>query len=457
MPVTSAAPQPPSPPLDSVPPGPSRQWLADFARTPNSNPFEFLMTLTREFGDIVHYSTLYGPVYFFNHPEGVRQVLHNSNLVRAPLLTLTLGQGLLASDGDYWRKQRRLMQPNFHENCLIGFVPLIIEAIEQMVQGWNLAVGESLSLDIAHEMKILTFNIIARAMFSADLSAQAETICEAIGTMVEDLGSISCTLLNGSVTISPRRNAIFTEALATADRAVYELIEERRASQNWPRDLLSTLLQFRDAETGEPLTDRQLRDEIVTVLIAGHETTAISLSWAWHLLAKNTESTQRLQTEADEVLAGRLPGFEDLTRLTYAEMVFNEAMRLYPPVWVMVRRALEDDEIAGYPIPAGAFVLASAYTTQRHPEFWPDPERFDPERFAPNTGIKRPLYAHFPFAGGRHLCLGQRFAIIEAQLILASLAQRFHFRAASNAPILPLPVLTLRQQRGIPMVVERRQ
>ncbi|RYX85075.1 cytochrome P450 [bacterium] len=457
MSVTSTIPQIPTPPLNPTPPGPTRQWLADFARSPHANPFEFLLTLAREFGDTVHYTTPYGSVYFFNHPEEIRQVLHRTNIVRAPLVSLTLGQGLLASDGDYWRKQRRIMQPDFHEGCLIGFGPLIVEAVQRMVDGWNLNVGESRPLDMAHEMKILTLDIVVRAMFSSDFSAYAEDICDAIAVMIEDLGHISATLLNTPMTISPQRNARFKQSLATVDDVVYELINQRRADPNPPRDLLTTLLNSRDAETGEPLTDKQLRDEVVTILIAGHETTAISLAWAWHLLAQSPESLQLLNAEADEVLGSRWPSIADLPRLTYAEMVFNEAMRLYPPVWVMVRRALEADEIAGYPIPAGAFIIVSPYTTHRHPDLWPDSERFDPSRFAPNDGPKRPLYAHFPFAGGRHLCLGQRFAIIEAQLILGALAARFDFRPIAEPPVVAQPVLTLRQQFGVPMEVHRRR
>ncbi len=457
MSVTSTAPSLNSETLSPLPPGPSSQWLADFARGPHANPFDFLLTLTREFGDSVHYSTPFGPVYFFNHPETIRQVLHRTNIVRAPLVSLTLGQSLIAVDGDYWRKQRRLIQPEFHEKCLVGFGPIIVEAIERMTQRWNLSIGESRPLDIAQEMKILTFDIIARSMFSADLFAHSDSICEAICTMAEDLGFITCTLLNSSMSISPTRNATFNEALATVDKVVYELIEARRATQNWPRDLLSTLLQSRDAETGEPLTDRQLRDEIVGILIAGHETTAIAFAWAWHLLDQNPDAYALLQAEADEVFPGRWPTSDDLPRLPYAEMVFNEAIRIYPPAWILVRRALEADEIAGYHIPAGAFIIVSAYSTHRHSEFWPDPERFDPTRFTPENSAKRPLYAHFPFAGGRHLCVGLRFSAIEGQLVLSSLAQRFNFRAIPDVPIVPQPALTLRQQFGVPMIVERRR
>lgn len=441
----------------STPPGPHRQWLADPECGAPGLPFQFLLNLVRDFGDAVCYPTPYGPVYFFNHPEDVRQVLHSANIVRAPLVSLALGQGLIASDGPYWRGQRRLMQPDLHENCLQGFEPLILDSIGKMLAGWKLVEHRSVSLDIAHEMKLLTLDIVARAMFSTDLSEHAGALCEAIDVMVEDLGFINCTLLNAPLSISPSRNARFQGALATVDRVVFGLIEERRASHNQTRDLLSTLVDWRDPQTGEGLSNVQLRDEIVTILIAGHETTAIALAWAWHLLAENLPVLRALQREVDEVLNGRLPSIADLPRLPWNESVLNEAMRLYPPVWMMVRRAEKPEEIGGYSIPQDAFVLVSAYTTQRHPQFWENPEVFDPERFTPNTSPKRPLYAHFPFGGGRHLCLGMRFALIEGQLILAALAQKFDFHSLPNSRVVPQPVLTLRQQFGVPMQLEVRQ
>lgn len=257
--------------------------------------------------------------------------------------------------------------------------------------------------------------------------------------------------------ISPQRNSRFQQALQTLNGVVYRLIEERRALPDKPRDLLSNLLAARDAQNGDALSDLQLRDEVVTILIAGHETTALTLAWAWHLLTQDLSAMRRLQSEVDQVLQGRLPTMNDLPRLPWSEMVLNETMRLYPPVWVMVRKAVEDDEIAGYPIPAGAFVLVSAYTTHRHPDFWPQPEQFDPERFSPEKTQQRPIYAHFPFAGGRHLCLGLRFALIEGQMILAALAQRFELHALPNHAVVPQPVLTLRQQQGLLLKIEKRR
>ena len=435
-------------------PGPSRPWLNDQARATGADPLRFLLDLVAEFGDVVRYPTLYGPVYFFNHPDGVRQVLHSTHIVRTSLVSLALGQGLLSSDGDYWRGQRRVAQPSFHESCLRGFAPLIVAATRRRMANWKVPVGGSIELDIAHEMKLLTLDIVTRAMFSADLSAHAEPLCAAIGTMVEDLGGILGTLLNAPGAISPARNARFAAARAVVDEVVYALIEARRAEPNPPRDLLSSFLAARDAQTGASLTNEQLRDEVVTILIAGHETTAISLAWAFHLLGQNPDCARQLHDECARI-SGE-PTMENLPKLGFAEQVFQEAMRLYPPVWVMIRRAVEACEIAGHPVPAGAYVAVSAYSTQRHPQFWPDAERFDPRRFAPDAAKSRPLYAHFPFAGGRHLCLGARFAIIEAQLILAMLARDYAFEALPAPPVVPLPVLTLRQQFGVPMKVTRR-
>lgn len=386
----------------------------------------------------------------------MQEVLHSSNIVRAPLVTLSLGQGILSSDGPYWRGQRRLIQPEFHQNCLLGFGPLMVLCIEAMFERWAVAPGQTRRLDMTREMQVLTPDVVGRALFGADLVARADAICAAIGVLIEDLGAISWTVLNTPYNLSPTRNATFAAALSTVDEAVYALIAERRAQPDaWPRDLLSSLLRAR-GEDGAALSDVQLRDEIVTMLIAGHETTGVSLAWALHLLAQNPGAMAQLQSEADALgLGERMPTVADLPALAWCEMVFEETLRIYPPVWFMLRRAVEAESIAGVSLAAGASVLVSAYTTHRHPQFWPDPERFDPNRFASGTP-KRPLYAHFPFAGGRHLCLGRGFALIEAQLVLSALAARFEWQTLPDPPVVALPVLTLRQKFGVPMQVRGR-
>ena len=434
----------------TVAPGPDATWLVRHARERGADALRFLRDLVAEFGDTVHYRTAFGPVTFFNHPDSVREVLHRASIERSALVTLSLGQGLLASDGAFWRGQRNVAQPSLHPRCMEGFAPLIARAADEMMARWNLEIGAERTIDMAHELRLVTFNIIMRAMFSVDWSSHAAALCEAVGVIVEDLGAIAGTIFNLPARIAPDRNARFSAALQTMDAQVYALIHSRRAQSDAPRDLLYRFMNARDARTGAALTDVQLRDEIVSMMIAGHETTAIALAWALHLLASHPEIAQEIRAESASVADA--PTLNDLPNLAHSERAFMETLRLYPPVWMMVRRATEDIEVGGATIAKGAMVLLSPYTTHRHAKFWDEPERFNPARFADSGASKR---AFFPFAGGRHLCLGQRFATIEAQMILSMLQANYEFRALPDCPIEPLAALTLRQKTGVPMRVKR--
>lgn len=433
-------------------PGPDAAWLARHARERGADALRFLRDIVAEFGDTVCYRTAFGPVTFFNHPDGAREVLQCASIERSALVTLSLGQGLLASDGAFWRGQRRVAQPSLHPRCMEGFAPLIARAADEMMNNWRLEIGAERTLDMARELRLVTFDIIMRAMFSVDWSSHAAALCEAVGVIVEDLGAIAGTIFNLPARIAPDRNARFNAALQTINRQVYALIQSRRADTNAPRDLLSAFMNARDAQTGAALSDLQLRDEIVSMMIAGHETTAISLAWTLHLLAAHPEQAAEIRAEATPIAGERAPTLDDLPALAHSERAFLETLRLYPPVWMMVRRATEEIEIGGVTIAKGAMVTLSPYTTHRHAKFWDEPERFHPARFADSGASKR---AFFPFAGGRHLCLGQRFATVEGQMILAMMLARHEFRALPDCPIEPLAALTLRQKTGVPMRVKR--
>ena len=280
-------------------------------------------------------------------------------------------------------------------------------------------------------------------------------MCAAIGVIIEDLGVIAGTIFNLPARIAPDRNARFEAALSTINREVYALIAARRAAADAPRDLLGAFMNARDARTGAALSAVQLRDEVVSMMIAGHETTALSLAWALHLLDAHPAETAKIRDEAAPIAGERAPTLEDLPNLPHCERAFLETLRLYAPVWMMVRRAVEDVTIGGVPLQKGAMVLLSPYTTHRHTDFWDEPERFHPARFVDLGTNKRPLYAFYPFAGGRHLCLGQRFATIEGQMILAMMLARYEFRALPDCPVEPLAALTLRHQTGVQMRVKR--
>lgn len=417
---------------------------------------EFVVELVARYGDVVRYFNPYGEVYFFNHPDHVQSVIQSANYQRERLVTMILGKGLLSSDGDLWRTQRRLMTPHFSDHCLLGFARVITETTLAAFHRWDeLHAGES-SMDVAFEMRRLTLDVIVRALFSVELDGKLDALSDAVTTLIEDLGTITGTLFNVNQQISPARNAKFQNAMRCVDEFAYGLIAERRSLSKMPRDLLTVLLQSKDTATGQPLDDKQLRDEVVTMLIAGHETTAITLGWALHLLTQNPGASSKLDTELDKALGGRTPTHEDLIALSYTRMVIEETMRLNPPVWFMMRRSVVETEIAGYSIPADASVLVCAFTTHRHKDFWEDPERFDPERFSPERSQGRHRYAHFPFSGGRHHCLGHGFAMMEAQLILAMIMQRWRLLPSLGHVVDPNPALTLRQRAGFLASMTRR-
>ncbi len=293
----------------AVAPGPDARWLARHAREHGADAFRFLRDIVAEFGDTVHYRTPFGPIAFFNHPDGVREVLHCASIERSALVALSLGEGLLASDGAYWRGQRNAAQSSLHPRCMDGFVPLIARAADEMMASWQLEIGGERTLDMAREMRVVTLNIIMRAMFSADWSSHADAMCEAVGVIIEDLGAITGTIFNLPAHIAPDRNARFDAALQTINSEVYALIRARRAraKASARRDLLDAFMDACDVRTGAPLSELQLRDEIVSMMIAGHETTAVTLAWLLHLLSAHRAQAAEIRAEAAPIVGTRAP------------------------------------------------------------------------------------------------------------------------------------------------------
>jgi cytochrome P450 len=347
------------------------------------------------------------------------------------------------------------MQPVFHRQRIAGFARLMTAAALEMLARWEAETVER--CDLADEMMRLTLAIVGRALFSIDLAREAHAVGPAFTTVNRHLGQFNLMLLLPF--LPTRANRRFRKAVAELDQVVWRVIGERRksgADGEDRGDLLSMLLAARDADTGEGMSDRQLRDEIITLMLAGYETTANALTWTFYLLAQNADAERRLHEEVDAVLGARPPEADDLPRLVWTRMVIEEAMRLYPPAWIVTRGAIEDDELAGHRIAAGSIVMASPWVTHRHPDFWPEPERFDPERFSPERAAGRHRYAYFPFGGGPRLCIGSGFAMTEAQLILATVAQRHRFRLEPGYRATPEPLITLRPRGGMPVTVERR-
>lgn len=443
------------------PPGPHEHWILGSAHQIQSDPIGFNMSMMQRYGDVVSIRFLFWPQYMIFHPNDVKHVLqenhrnYNKDTYLMKFIKPLLGQGLLTNDGQSWLHQRRLMQPAFHRKQLTAFGSLMTTATVDMQERWQSFVRDDQSVDIAVEMMRLTLRIVGQALFSIDLSNEASIVGQAFATIR--------TLLTDYIynpfpplTIPTPRNRRIQRAIRTLDMVVHDIITEHRQQYSEKGDLLSMLLQARDEETGEEMSDQQLRDEVMTLLLAGHETTANALTWTWYLLAQYPEVERRLHVELEQVLGGQLPTVEHLPELSYTRMVLEEVLRLDPPAFGFNRKAIADDEIGGYVVPANTLIWISPYATHRHPDFWENPEVFEPERFSPERSAGRPHFAHFPFGGGPRLCIGNNFAMMEAQLILATLAQRYRLRLVPGHKVEPEVLLSIRPRNGLPMTLHER-
>src|SRR5438876_1468704 len=421
------------------------------------DPLGFLIR-TQQSGEVVRLRFLFSPAYLISHPESIKYVLqeharnYNKDLITYKIFQPMLGQGLLINDGPSWLHQRRLIQPAFHRKRLSTYGTLMTEATVAMLERWQAYSERGMPLHMAEEMMRLTLRIVGQALFSLDLSQETSTIGSAVTTLLEQLGDYVFRPFPPLSVPTPRNRRI-QRTIHMLDQLVYRMIAERRTRQTEGRDLLSMLLLAQDEETGQGMNDRQVRDEVVTLLLAGHETTANTLTWTWYLLSQSPEIERRLHAELNEVLGGRVPSVADLPELKYTRMVIEEALRLYPPAPVLSRKAIAADELQGYPIAANSMILISPYAVHRHPALWEEPERFDPERFTPERAAARPAYTYFPFGGGPRMCMGNSFAMMEAQLILSTVAQRYQLRLIPGHRVEPQMVVTLRPRYGLPMTL----
>jgi cytochrome P450 len=368
-----------------------------------------------------------------------------------------LGDGLLTSDGDLWRGQRRAVQPLFKRRHLASFGPVMTEVAASMADSWESAADSGQPLDVAQAMNSLALDVAGRTLFSADLRGTSDALGRAMEAALRRFMSLLSTPIPGFAYWPTPVNLRGRRASAWLNRTVRDLIAERRRSgvQPDPPDLLALLMQATD-DAGQPMPDRLLRDEALTMLLAGHETTANALAWTFFLLGLNPEARAPLEAEVDAVLGGRAATVDDVEELPYTWQVLQESMRLYPPAWVIARHALGDDVLSGYRIPAGSFVLMPQIAIHRHPALWDDPLRFDPTRFRPGWEHDKPRYAYFPFGGGQRLCLGEGFARQEAVIALATLSQRFRLELVPEHRVVPEPSVTLRPRDGIMARVRRR-
>jgi cytochrome P450 len=418
----------------------------------------FLEGCARDYGDLVYFRLLTVRVCLVSDPDDIEEVLVSNyqNFTKSQdyrALARVLGNGLLTSEGDFWKRQRRLIQPGFHRERIASYGALMTSYTEHMLDAWR----DGEVRDIHADLMRLTLEIAARSLFDVDIAGSASAVGNALNVVLEEyLGpSNFASHLPAWVPLIGRRR--FRRALRELDSIVYGFIGERRASGKQSGDLLGMLLEARD-ENGDGMPDEQLRDEVMTLLLAGHETTANTLTWALYLLARHPEVEARLCAELRAVLNGRAPQAQELHQLPYTGMVVSEAMRLYPPVWAIGRTARDAFDLHGYHFRAGTNVFISQWVVHRNPRYFPDPDRFDPDRWREDSPARRnlPRFAYFPFGAGPRVCVGAGLALTEATLVLATLLQRFQFSLTSTAPVELMPSVTLRPKVGPRMRIARR-
>jgi cytochrome P450 len=430
------------------------------------DPLPHLLRLMRDEGDLVRIPL--GPLVYIlaQHPDHVGYVLQENaanyrKSFNYEALRMVVGDGLLVSEGDFWKRQRRLAAPAFHRAALVKLVDKMVQSAHEQVQRWA-ALPEGAVIDASEELMQLTLRIVGRALFSVELGGSSEADGEAtafgkaVTVCLNFVVDRTRSLVRLPGAIPTPRHLRLKRALKTLDATVFRIIEERRRSQASRDDLLGLLMAARDDETGEAMNDRHLRDEVLTFLAAGHETTANALTWTLYLLSKNPAERRRAEDEVAAVLHGRAPAVEDLPKLEHLRRCVEEAMRLYPPAWFIERQAVADDAMGGKRIPKGAVVGISAFSLHRDPRFFDNPEGFDPDRFLPARSASRPRFAYVPFGGGPRSCIGNQFAMWEAQLILATLLPRLRLDLVPGPEVELDPLVTLRPRGGMAMRVRRR-
>lgn len=431
-------------------PGPTGHFLWGSLRDREKDTLGFFVEAARDYGDVMR--CRFGPIlaHLVTNPEHVKYVLQENNrnynrqTIGQAKMRMLLGQGLITSDGDFWLRQRRIAQPAFHRQKIASFAEMMVKATQDMLKTWAQYSQTNKPLDIVAEMTKVTLRIVGETLLSTDISGDSDKIGEALSVALHYIMDRLNGYFDFVEKLPTAKNRRYWQAAKTLDRVVLDIIAQRRQTPTQINDLLGMLMAARDEETGESMTDQQLRDEVMTIFTAGHETTANALVWTWYLLSQHPQVYRQLQHEIDTVLQGKAPTISDLPKLNYLTNVIKESMRLYPPVWLIARAVIEDDEIGGYYIPAKSVMLVSPYITHRYASVWENPEGFDPERFNPTNVAQLPRFAYFPFGGGPHLCIGNDLAIMEMQLIMATILQHYRLDIVPGYTVKLDALITLR-------------
>jgi len=438
-------------------PGPKGTRVMGVMNEFNRDSLGFIERLQRDYGDIVWSRFLYVPALFLYHPNEIEYVLATNarNFVKAMTLRSNffqrlVGNGLLTSEGEEWKRQRRLTSPAFHRHRIANYADTMINYTRRLTSSW--IDGET--RDMHGDMMRLTLQIVVRCLFNSDVSSDVDRVGETLGELVKPFAAQATLkwILNNR--LPTPQHLRFHRLAKKIDRVVYRIIAERRQHDD-TGDLLSMLLKAQD-EDGSRMSDQQLRDEVMTLFLAGHETTALVLAWAWFLLGSNPDAEAKFHAELDEVIGDRDPSFDDIPRLKYTEQIAKEVMRLYPPAYGLGREAVADCEIGGYRVPAGTQVFVFQWVTQRDPRFFDDPLAFKPARWTAEFEEQLPKYAYFPFGGGPRACVGASFAMMEMILVLATIGQRYRLELVPDHPVETYPAMSLRPKNGVKVVVKRR-
>jgi len=443
--------------IKTLPQGPAGHPLLGTLRDFQRDQLAFYASCAHDYGDVV--PTRFGPVrvLLIYHPDAIEEVLvtRSRDFVKSPgvrVLRPLLGEGLLRSEGSVWLRQRRLVQPAFHRQRLADYGEIMTAYTERRLVDWK----DCQVVDVHAEMMALTLEIVAKTLFDADVSNQTGSVGHAANVLSEHFGARLRSFRLLPHWVPTPANLRSAQAIRRLDQVIYGMIATRRSSGEDRGDLLSILLHAQDADDGTGMTDRQVRDEAMTLFMAGHETTAVALSWTWYLLGQHPQVEARVAEEVRAVLGGRAPAMADLPNLTYTARVVTESMRLYSPVYVMGRQAARPTEVAGYPVARNVVVVMPTWIVHRDARWFDEPEAFRPERWADERARPLPRFAYFPFGGGPRQCIGNAFAMMEAVLVLATIAQRCRLTLLPGQRVTPTPYVTLRPEPGIRMVVARR-
>lgn len=446
----------------TVPPGPKGKFISGCADRVTHDRIGFLTELYREYGELSRFTVWGQEIYVVTRPDHVKEILvtNHKNFHKSRALKMAryvLGDGLLTSEDDLHKRQRRMLQPAFHSQRVNAYGQIMAEYAARHAARWDEQGLHGHPVDMWHEMMRLTLAIVAKTLFDADVESEADEIGEALTTIIGLFERISNPAAMLLTLLPTPRNFRFMMARRRIEKTIYRMIDSRRAEGTDHGDLLSMLLRAQDEDDGGVMTNKQVRDEVITLFLAGHETTANALTWTWYLLSQHPESEVRLHEELDTVLGGRLPTPADMPQLEYTRRVLAEAMRLYPPAYLIGRTALNDFKLDQYTIPKGAVVLLSPYLSHRNPEYFPEPDRFDPDRWEPELQEERHKFAYYPFGGGPRTCIGEPFAWMEGILLIAVLAQRWQMRLVPGHPIDYDAQITLRPKYGMSMILSRRE